>query len=77
MADPSGTAEYLANHEMLKAIFDEMEKSATERAINARPNDDEMRRDAMHEVRAIRSVRRELALKAKGSTNPRPRSPVV
>lgn len=65
-----GAAEQLLNHPLLKEIFDKLERSAMERAINAKPADDEQRRICTQEVRAIRAVRRELSLRAEGKTNP-------
>lgn len=65
-----GAAEQLLNHPLLTEIFDGLERSAIERAVNAKPSDDEMRRTCTQEVRAIRAVRRELDLRAKGKTNP-------
>lgn len=62
----SGEALRLLQHPILVALFDEQEKDALERAINAQPGDDETRRTATGEVRAIRSVRRKLHLAAEG-----------
>ena len=53
-------AKYLLNNELLNGIFDRMERDAIELAISARLGDDEMRRTALGEVRAIRSVRQNL-----------------
>ena len=63
---PSGEAARLLKHPMLVAMFDQHEKDAMERAINAPVGDDETRRAATGEVRAIRSVRQKLALAAEG-----------
>lgn len=43
-----------------KALFDEIEQAATNQCINAQMNDDETRRNAAAEVRAIRRVRQRL-----------------
>lgn len=76
MTDQRGAAEYLRDHPLLNEIFDGLEKDATERAIHAKPDDDETRRDALHQVRAIRNVRRELERKA-SPANPKPRGAVA
>lgn len=41
-------------------LLDDLEKTATNKCINADINDDETRRNAAAEVRAIRSVRSKL-----------------
>lgn len=69
MSDNRGAAEYLRDHPLLGEIFDGLEKDATERAIHAKPDDDETRRDALHQVRAIRNVRAELERRAAPPTN--------
>ena len=56
----NGEAEYLLNNDLLKEIFDKLESDALETAVNAPLIDDETRRIATGEVRAIRSVRRKL-----------------
>jgi len=56
----NGEAKYLLDNELLNGIFDRMERDAIELAISARLGDDEMRRTALGEVRAIRSVRQNL-----------------
>lgn len=66
MAKHSGEALRLLNHPILVALFDEQEKNALERAVTAKLDDDETRRTALGEVRAIRSVRRKLDLAAQG-----------
>lgn len=66
----NGEAQYLHDSELLKAIFDELERDAVELCVNCPVGDDETRRAASGEVRAIRSVRRKLkAMLAK--TTPR------
>jgi hypothetical protein len=66
----SGEAQYLSDNETLNKIFDDLERDAIEICVNCPISDDETRRNASGEVRAIRSVRRKLkALCAK--TNPR------
>lgn len=63
-------AKYLCDHEGLNEIFDGLERDALELCVNCPVGDDETRREATGEVRAIRSVRRKLkALLAK--TTPR------
>lgn len=54
-------AEFLLTHPLLKAAFDRLEAGAIESAIAADLGDDEKRRNLMSEVRAIRSVRQQLA----------------
>lgn len=72
----SGHAESLLNDSLLNEIFDELEQSALEGAVNAQPSDDEQRRTKLQEVRAIRAVRRKLNALLKGTTNPKPRAVV-
>lgn len=72
----SGEAEYLLRNELLNQIFDELERDAVETAINAKPSDDEMRRVATQEARAIRSVRAKLNALLRAKTNP-PRTGAV
>lgn len=67
-----GEAEYLLANETLNEIFDQIEKAATERAIYADLADDEKRRIAIEQVRAIRSVREELQARIKAATIPAP-----
>jgi hypothetical protein len=67
----NGEAQYLHDNELLAEIFATIERDAIELCINAPMDADEIRRCAMGEVRAIRSVQRKLkALLAK--TNPKP-----
>lgn len=66
----NGEAEYLLANEMLIEIFARLERDAIEVAINAPLGDDETRRDATGEVRAIRGVRRKLEALARAKTNP-------
>lgn len=63
---PSGEADRLLNHPILVGIFADLEKTAVERAINAKLGDDETRRNSLAEARAIRSVRQQLSLAAQG-----------
>lgn len=46
---------------LFNELWDELEKAATNQCINAPMNDDETRRNAAAEVRAIRKVRSRLA----------------
>jgi len=66
----AGEAKYLHDSELLNEIFDKLEANAFEWALGAHFGDDETRRIAIGEVRAIRSVRGKL--KAMLSTNPAP-----
>ena len=67
----NGEAQYLHDSELLNEIFAQLERDAIELCINAPMADDEIRRIAAGEARAIRSVQRKLkALLAK--TNPKP-----
>ena len=77
MTLPGGEAEYLLSNQLLKQIFDDLERSAIEAAVNAKSSNDELRATSLQEVRAIRAVRRELQSLAKGKTNPKPRGPVA
>ena len=76
MSEHRGEAEYLLNSRLLKHIFADIEADALERAVNAKPSDDELRRTATQEVRAIRAVQRQLEVLAKTQTKPK-RGPVV
>ena len=76
MPDRAGAAEYLLNNDLLKEIFTDIEADALERAVNAKPSDDEARRAATQEVRAIRAVQRQLEVLLRAKTKPKPR-PVV
>lgn len=58
----NGEAQYLLDNELLKEIFDQIEQTAIESAVCAKVGDDETRRNATGEVRAIRSVRQKLKL---------------
>jgi len=69
MAEPSGIARELVDSPLLNSIFDKLEQEATERAISALPGDDETRRIATEQVRAMRLVRAELKSLANGKTN--------
>ena len=55
-----GEAEYLLRNELLQETFARIEADALERCVQAPPGDDETRRLAAMQVRAIRSVRQEL-----------------
>lgn len=59
-------AQFLLDHHIIKRLFDDIERRATESAIAAPLNDDETRRNLLGEVRAIRSVRRKLRQLAAG-----------
>lgn len=63
-------AEYLLNNDLLIEIFARIERDAVEMAVNAPVGDDETRRNATGEVRAIRSVRRKLQALCRAATNP-------
>ena len=65
-------ATFLLEHPLLNEMFDKLEHDAAEMGINAPFADDEMRRIAMGEVRAIRSVRRKLRLMAETIPGPVP-----
>jgi hypothetical protein len=67
-----GQAEYLLNDDLLKQIFAQIERDALETAISAKPGDDETRRNAIGDVRAIRSVRWQLEAILKAKTKPAP-----
>lgn len=68
----NGEAKYLLDNELLNKIFDQIERDAIELAIGSKLGDDETRRNAMGEVRAIRSVRWKLKSLAGDKTNPAP-----
>jgi len=65
---PNGEAQRLHSDPFLNKILDQMEASAFERCVNAKPSDDEARRAASTEVRAIRSLRTQLKTLAEGKT---------
>jgi hypothetical protein len=67
----NGEAQYLLDNELLKEIFDQLERIAIETGINAKIGDDELRRLAASEVRAIRSVRLKLKSLLSDKTNQR------
>lgn len=67
---PSGAAQQLLNNALLNEILDDMERSALETAVNAPVSDDEQRRVSTMEVRAIRSLRKQLETRAAGTTKP-------
>lgn len=73
----NGEAEYLLSNQLLKQIFDDLERSATERAVAAKPSDDETRATSLQEVRAIRAVRSQLESLARGKTKAKPRGSVA
>lgn len=57
------------------ALLDDLMRSATDRCINATINDDETRRNAAAEARAIRTVRSRLeAISQEGQAKPASRS---
>lgn len=76
MSDHRGEAEYLLGNQLLNDIFSKLVDDALERAVNADPSNDEARRTATQEVRAIRAVQHQLKTLAEGKTKVRPR-PVV
>lgn len=63
---PNGEAEALLNSPLLKAMFRQMEADAIERAVSAKPGDDDTRRHAMERVQVIRAIRADLRLYAEG-----------
>ena len=67
----NGEAKYLHDSELLNEIFDKMEANAFEWAVGVPFADDESRRIAIAEVRAIRSVRGKLKAMLL-ATNPAP-----
>lgn len=68
--EPSGEAEYLASHPIMKEIFFALERDGIE-AMLAPDADDEQRRFLSMEVNAIRSVQRKLAERASGKVKPK------
>ncbi len=65
-----GEAQYLHDSELLKEIFDRMERDAIELCVHT--DDDETRRITAIEVRTIRSVRQKLKSLCSDKTNLRP-----
>ena len=63
---PNGEAERLVRAPLLVELFARLEREALERAVSAAPGDDEGRRLALFEVRALRSLRARLEALAKG-----------
>jgi hypothetical protein len=59
-------AEMLVKEDLLRRIFDKMERDALQQIIAAPLADDEARRNLSGEVRAIQSVRRKLSQIASG-----------
>ena len=56
------------------ALWDDLERAATNQCINAHMNDDETRRNSAAEVRAIRTVRSRLeAISKEGQSAPQSR----
>ncbi len=74
---PSGAAQQLLSNPLLNEILDEMERGAVEAAVNAPLSDDEQRRVSTMEVRAIRSLRSQLEIRAAGTTKQPNRVPVA
>ncbi|GHA15203.1 hypothetical protein GCM10007989_07450 [Devosia pacifica] len=64
-------AEAILNVPFFNALFDEIETAAVNHCINAPMNDDETRRNAAAEARAIRKVRARLTSLAKQPGEPR------
>jgi hypothetical protein len=77
MQQPNGEAERLINSPLLNKILDGMEASAIEAAVTANPSDDEQRRISAMEVRAIRSLRKQLKALAEPETKPAARGSVA
>jgi len=77
MAGPSGAALELVNSPLLNEILDGFERDAIDAAINAHPSDDETRRVATTEARAIQSLRGKLLSLSKGTTKPPKRGSVA
>lgn len=73
MSEHRGEAEYLLDNQLLQKIFAKLEADALERAVNAQASDDEARRIATQEVRAIRAVQRQLRAFVEGETKAKPR----
>jgi hypothetical protein len=71
-----GEAEYLLDSKLLKEVFADLERQATERAITAKASDDSLRRICMAEIRAIRAVQDQLRSFLNDKTKVK-RSPVV
>ena len=65
---PLGEAQSLLENPLLQSLFSEMEASAFEDCVDARPDDDERRRIAMQKVQAIRDLRAQLKTLAEGKT---------
>lgn len=63
-----GEVQYLLDNEILRDIFDGLERDAIEAAVSA--DTDELRASSLGEVRAIRSVRRKLKTLLSVKTNP-------
>lgn len=77
MTAPNGRAEALASDPLLNELLDDMERAAFERCVNAKPSDDETRRTATTEVRAIQSLRQQLQSLSRGKTTPAARGSVA
>lgn len=60
ISDRARAAQAALEIPMFTDLLDELEKAATNQCIHANINDDETRRNAAAEVRAIRSVRSRL-----------------
>ena len=63
-------AQFLIDSTTVQEIFVQLERDALETAIGAKLDDDECRRCALGEVRAIRSLRRKLEALVRAKTNP-------
>lgn len=55
-------AKVILGHDVIKQIFDEMEHSAIEKALNTGPLDHELRLAFLNEAKVIRAVRSKLAM---------------
>jgi hypothetical protein len=75
--EPSGAAQHLVDSPILNEIFDALETDAIEQMISARPADDECRSLLAMEVRAIRSVRKQLSERASGKAKPKRTDPAA
>lgn len=63
-------AQFLIDSTTVQEIFAQIERDALETAIGAKLDDDECRRCALGEVRAIRSLKRKLEALVRAKTNP-------
>jgi hypothetical protein len=66
----AGEAQFLLDSKTVKEIFAQLERDAIETAIGAKLGDDECRRNALGEVRAIRSLKWKLEALVRAKTTP-------